>query len=181
MSRRSAFTLEQLRRNGRVVREGETTTEEDPNPHPWPVQHIVTDERHLITVPWLLALEQFGRKRGAAGGGVFQRTLLVKDSTVGDDIADHVTVYEPGTAGQFVGVLRKVITDDLTVRVKKNGTALVTLTIPAATAIDTPVATTAFTAGEEALLEGDVLTWDITESDNSRDRYGVASFTLEWK
>lgn len=164
------------RRNLRAV------PEEDPNPHPWPVQHVVTDERHLITVPWLLALQQLGARRAAAaGGGVFQRTLLVKDTTVGNDIADHVTVYEPGTAQQFVGVLRRTVSAPLTVRVKKNNVDLITMTIPPSTAIDAPVVSTAFAPGQTAFAEGAILTWDITASDNSRDKYGIASFTLEWK
>jgi len=136
---------------------------------------------------WIIFFERLGREviteegEPGAGGGVFQRTLLLKDTTVGNDIADHVTVYEPGTATQIVGVLRKAITAALTVRVKKEGVMLVTITIPASTAIDTPVASTTFTAGQEVFLEGEVLTWDVTASDNSRDAYGVASFTLEWK
>lgn len=150
------------------------------SPHPWPVQHVVTDERRLITVPWLLALQQ---KRAAEptapGAAVFHRTLLLKDSAVGDDIADHVTVYGSGTAQNFTGVLRKTITADLTVRVNRNGTPLAVLTIPAATPIDTPVATTTFTGGT-AMTDGQVLSWDVVASDESTDKAGVASFTLEW-
>lgn len=31
------------------------------NPEPLPVQHVVVDERHLITVPWAQAFDRFGR------------------------------------------------------------------------------------------------------------------------
>jgi hypothetical protein len=142
------------------------------------------DSNGQLSRTWIIFFERLGTRiieeEGEPGaGGVFQRTLLLKDTAVGNDIADHVTVYEPGTATQIVGVLRKEITSALTVRVNKNGTPLITITIPAATAVDTPVTSTAFTSA--AMAEGDVLTWDITASDASRDGAGVASFTLEWK
>jgi hypothetical protein len=154
------------------------------SPHPWPVQHVVVDTRDLITVPWLLALQNLGKGVGAgepgpAGATIKQRTLLLKDTTAGDDIADHVTVYADGTAANFTGVLRKPITEDLTVRVNLDGAAFATLTIPAATAVDTPVATVTFTGGG-AMTDGQVLSWDVVASDASRDRAGVAAFTLEW-
>jgi hypothetical protein len=144
------------------------------------------DEHGNLTRTWIIFFERLGKvsvteEPGPVGGGVFQRTLLLKDTIVGNDIADHVTIYEPGTATQIVGVLRQTITSPLTVRVKKEGANLVTITIPSSTAIDTPVISTAFVAGQEVFAEGEVLTWDITASDNSQDKYGVASFTLEWK
>jgi hypothetical protein len=150
-----------------------------------PLRTPMFDQNGQLTRTWIIFFERLGTRiieeegEPGTGGGVFQRTLLLKDTASGDDIADHVTVYEPGTATQIVGVLRKTITAALTVRVNKNGTPLITLTIPSSTAIDTPVISTAFTA--TAMAEGDVLTWDVTASDNSRDAAGVASFTLEWQ
>src|SRR4030095_12957355 len=141
------------------------------------VQHVVVDERRLITVPWLLRLQGVGKAETA--GAIKQRTLLLKDTTVGADIADHVTVYADGTAVNFTGVLRRTITADLTVRVNLDGAAFATLTIPAATATDTPVETTTFTP-DTAMTDGQVLSWDVVASDASKDRAGVASFTLEW-
>ncbi len=120
------------------------------------------------------------KQAGSGGGtGKLHRTLLVKDTTVGNDIADRVTAYASGTASRIVGVLRKPITASLTVRVNKNGTAFVTITIPSATAISVPVTQTTF-AGSAAVLDGDVFSWDITASDGSRDVAGIASFTLDW-
>lgn len=148
-----------------------------------PIQTPMFDSNGLLTRTWIIFFERLGARVEEAGpgpgGGVFQRTLLLKDTTVGNDIADHVTVYEPGTATQMVGVLRKEITSALAVRVNKNGTPLITMGIPAATTVDTPVTSAAFTS--TAMAEGDVLTWDVTASDGSTDAAGVASFTLEWK
>lgn len=121
------------------------------------------------------------KQAGSGGGGTgkLHRTLLVKDTAIGNDIADRVTAYASGTASRIVGVLRKAITANLTVRVNKNGTAFITITIPSATAISVPVAQTTF-AGSAAVSDGDVFSWDITASDGSRDVAGIASFTLDW-
>jgi hypothetical protein len=115
---------------------------------------------------------------GGSGGGPYVRTLLLKNTAVGDDIADHVPIYTAGSAVRLIGVLRKAITADLTLRVKLNGTALVTLTIPLSTAVDTPVMATTFTP--PTLADLGILSWDVTASDGSSDINGVASFTLQW-
>jgi hypothetical protein len=121
--------------------------------------------------------------RGSGGslssGGVRVRTLVLKDLTAGSDIADHVTAYGAGTGRRITGVLRKAITADLTVRVLKNGAEFIVITVPAATAVDTPVEEMAFTASA-AVAKDDVFSWDITASDGSKDAAGVATFTLEW-
>ncbi len=113
----------------------------------------------------------------------YERTLLVKDATVGNDIADHVTVFSDGTATRVVGLLRLAISADLTVRFNlvRAGvsSALITCTIPLATAINTPVTFTGFSV--TALLDGDVLTPDITAGSGQRDIKGIASFCLEWR
>jgi len=139
------------------------------------------DEEGNLTRTWVIFFERLGMVQETAEGaaGPFHRTLLLKDSTVGDDIADHTTVYVAGTAARLVGVLRVAIEADLTVRCNVNGEELITLTIPAATVVDTPVESTTF-EGETALEDGDVISWDVTESDGAQVGAGVASFTLEW-
>ncbi len=153
-----------------------------------PIQTPMFDANGLLTRTWVIFFERLGRVTsttetvtpGAGGKGPFQRTLLLKNTAIGIDIADHVTVYEPGEGIVFTGVLRKAISEDLTVRLKKNGAAIITLTIPAGTAIDTVVSSTGFAATPQPFVEGEVLSWDVTASDESTDVNGVASFTVEW-
>jgi hypothetical protein len=130
---------------------------------------------------------------GGGGGGsvveVYQRTLLLKDLTVGDDIADHVPVYHAGMGVRLLAVLRKSITADLTVRIWKHDVnipedmELATITVPAATApdvvlewpllMDSPAQPIPF-------LDKQVLRADILESDASTDVNGICSITVEW-
>lgn len=105
------------------------------------------------------------------------RTLLIKNTAVGIDIADHVPVQADGTPVQVVGVLRKAISIDLTIVIKLNGATLITCNIPSATAIDTPVFFASFAS---SLAKNDILSAAITSSDGSQDPDGIASFTLEW-
>jgi hypothetical protein len=105
--------------------------------------------------------------------------LLLKDTSVGDDIADHVPIWQAGTGVRVIGVLHYAITSDLVVRVKMNGMALITLTIPAATVVDTPVVATTFTPPGFADLA--ILSWDVLASDGSADRGGICSITVEWQ
>lgn len=116
---------------------------------------------------------------GKAGPGpVYIRTLLVKNTQVGNDIADHIVIQKTGTASQVVGVLRLAIAADLAININLNGALLITCTIPLATSVDTPLTFTSFSS--TALTANDVLSFDITASDGSLDVAGVASFTLEW-
>jgi hypothetical protein len=124
----------------------------------------------------------------APASGLFQRTLLLKDTTVGNDIADHVTCFGPipgvaHTAVLVTGVLRLAIAADLTVRINNvspGGTVEVgTWTIPAATPIDTPQLSTTFVTS--SLPDMSVFTWDVLASDGSKDPAGVASCTIEWQ
>lgn len=112
--------------------------------------------------------------------GTFHRTLLVRDASPGLDIADHTTIYADGTAKRIVGVLRLAITTTLTVKAYINGLEMVTITIPSATAIDTPVEVLAADFNLTDLSDGDVLKWAITTGDNQKNKYGVAAFTFEW-
>lgn len=133
------------------------------------------DGNSRLTRTWIIFFERLG----LTPSGPYIRTLLLKDTTVGNDIADHVPIYVAGTAMRIVGVLRKTITAALTVRVNLDGTPLTTLTIPAATKVDTPVEGTAFTPA--GLGDLAVLSWDVVASDGSKDAAGVASFTTEWQ
>lgn len=113
-----------------------------------------------------------------------QRTLLLKDTTVGNDIADHVVVYGPGgpyTAQNVWGVLRKTITSDLTVRINATfggtTTSLGTFTIPHTLAVNVAVVYTL----SATLQHLTALSWDVTASDGSSDPDGIASFTISWE
>ena len=71
-------------------------------PHPWPVQHVVVDERRLITVPWLLALQNTGKKAEEGGGAAAgdKATFGIgigADQPVGDDLTNHYMVRLGGT------------------------------------------------------------------------------------
>lgn len=148
--------------------------------------NLFRDPGRRLTRTWYLFFQQLARRvrKNAAGGGggaggPYVRTLVLKDTAIGNDIADHVPAYVAGTATRVIGVLRKAITSELKVRIKKNGAAFITLTIPAATAVDTPVEAASF-AGGGTIGDLDVFSWDITASDASTDAEGVATVTLEW-
>lgn len=145
-----------------------------------PIRTPMYDGDGRMARAWIIFFERLGQLGGSApaAGDLYWRTLLLKDATVGDDIADHVTAQAAGTAQFFVGVLRVAITEDLTVQVNLDGAAMCTLTIPAATAVDTPVETTSFDLS--AIAKGQVFSWDVTASDGQSDGAGVASFTLAW-
>lgn len=150
-----------------------------------PIQTDMFDdlEAQRLSRTWIIFFERLGQIV-SSGGGPFHRTLLLKDTAVGDDIADVVPVYVAGSAVRIIGVLRKAITDDLTVRVRYRTVddptinELVTITIPSATAIHEPVIETGFL--ETALSDLVIFLWDVTASDGQSDAAGVASFTLQW-
>ena len=149
-----------------------------------PIQTPMFDEYGNLTRTWVIFFERLGMTT-AGGGGPYHRTLLLKNSTVGDNIADVTPVYVAGAAVRMIGVLRKAITADLTVRVRYKTVDdatihdLVTITIPSDTAINTPVSETGFLA--TALADLVIFLWDVTESDGQQDAGGVASFTLQWE
>lgn len=115
---------------------------------------------------------------GTGTAGPYIRTLLVKDTTVGNDIADRVPIFIASKAVRVIGVLRKAIASDLTVRIKLDGTTIATVTIPSATAVGVAVVSTTFV--NSTLPDKSVLSWDITASDGSTDANGVASFTVQF-
>lgn len=128
---------------------------------------------HLWPTP-----DDSGLADGAGLQDTLWRTLLLKDTATGDDIADHLTVQESGVGTNVKAVLRKAIASDLTVEVVKNGTVIATITIPHATAVDHVITVDIHSVN---FVEDDVLSWNITASDGSADIAGVASFTVEWK
>ncbi len=117
----------------------------------------------------------------------FLRTLTLYNLEIGDDIAPHTHVYNDGTGYRLLGVLRKEITEDLTVRINKgvqfDFEELITVTIPSSAAIDEtfewPLA-----EGSPPILvaffDKEILTADIIASDESTDANGVVQFTVEW-
>lgn len=125
---------------------------------------------------------------------ICQRTLLIKDSTVGNDIADHVTiftretqlspvVYATASVQRIQGVLRKTISADLTVRFNAVGqgspqtSSSWTMTIQAST----PINKTLMVAISGNVNDGDVLYADVVASDGSKDADGIASFSFYWE
>ena len=138
---------------------------------------------------WIKFWEQLNEIGGSGGGeGPFHRTLLLKNTTVGDDIADRVPLYGPvpGVAHTIIlvrAVLRLAITADLTVQIRNvssGGTVVVgSFTVPAATAVNTIVDFTSFTTAD--VDDASSFIFDVTASDGSTDPAGVASFTIEWQ
>src|ERR1035438_2780277 len=55
-----------------------------------------------LTPTWILFFQSLQGQ-----GEIWSRTLLLKNTAVGNDIADWVIAQEPGTAFQVTGVLRK--------------------------------------------------------------------------
>ena len=138
------------------------------------------DGINRLTRTWIIFFEKIAELANlAGGGGPYVRTLLLKDTTVKNDVADHVPIWQAGAMVRVIGVLRKVIVSDLKIRVNLDGTNLVTLTIPAATAIDTPVVAEAPSGQDVADLA--ILSWDVLASDGASDAAGIASLTVEWQ
>ncbi len=133
-----------------------------------------------------------------AGGDGFApqaapRTLLVKDSTVGTNIADIVPIVTPLALGspvlratlvgqEIIAVLKIVITADLTVRINKTSQgspAIVdtwTITIPSTAA---PGYVDELFINEQ-FNHLDLLSADVIASDGQQVADGIASFTVVW-
>jgi hypothetical protein len=144
----------------------------------------------VVTLRYLMGTTQTPAEPIVKDGkpaGPFLRTIDLKDTTVGNNIADVVVVHgaKTGQASTVVlvaGVLRTAISTSLTLRINNvttGGTNVVgTFTIPSATAVNTPVAFTTFTTS--TLPDLSALTWDVTASDGSVAADGVASFSIWW-
>jgi hypothetical protein len=142
-----------------------------------------------LTRTWIIFFEQLRlgqtltEKPG--GGGPYLRTLDLKNTAIGNNIADATIAHgqisgSPTTCLLVAGVLRKAITSDLTVRLNLTAAGVTsvvgTFTIPHATAVNTPVSFTTFTT--KVFPDLAVLTWDVTASDGSTDPDGVATFSV---
>lgn len=109
---------------------------------------------------------------------VYSRTLLIKNATIGNDIADAIAAQNDGTFSQVVVVLRDTILSDLTINLNLNGNILIQCNIPFSTVPLIAIVYTNFNI--TTVKQNDVLTADIMNSDGSIDPGGIASFTLEW-
>ena len=132
------------------------------------------------------------RSGGGAGGssGFTKRTLLVRDTTVGNNIADDEPVETipfggNATCQEVLGVLRKAITADLTVRltiyIAGSPTLVGSFTIPAATAVRTAIRFSGPQILNATFPDLGVLVFDIVASDGSIDGKGVAAFTVVYQ
>jgi hypothetical protein len=117
----------------------------------------------------------------AIPSGTFQRTVLLKDLTVGNNIADNVTTWGPP---QYTGlykaiiteaVLRKAITQNLVVTITMNTSPLITITIPRTQPILVPLNFSNYI--NPVIPNEGVFGANITASDSSFDADGIASFT----
>lgn len=124
-----------------------------------------------------------GDEEDSSGPDTFVRVFTIYDSTVRDDAAPHTTVYRIGVGWRILGVLRKIITSDLTVRFNKEGEELLTVTIPSGAGVD-DVLEWPLQEGSPAtyipFFDKEVLTADILESDGSTDADSIAQFTIQW-
>jgi hypothetical protein len=135
---------------------------------------------------WIIFFERVfgGKSETNTTGSPFDRirTLDLKDTTVGDDIADAVVIFSQGSVKRVTGVLRKPITADLVVRLNLwiDGveSEVGTFTIPLSQGIHRPMA---FDVDPIEFLDLSALTWDVVASDGSIDAGGIASFTVEWE
>lgn len=121
--------------------------------------------------------ETVNEHAGAIEEFKYHRTLVLKNTTVGDDIADHVTIYHDGRCKRVTGVLRVTVASDLKVRINRDGTELTTITIPSATDVDSVI----IKEMDKEFKDGQVLSWDVTASDGKIDAAGVATITVEWE
>ena len=150
-----------------------------------PIQTPMFDEQGLLTRTWVIFFERLGNWTEISGGlGPYIRVLLLKDLTVTDDCAEHQYIFLPpaseiGTGRRIVGVLKETITADLKVRFRNVTKATdMTITIPAATAVDEPVE---LDITDVEFADKDVIAPDILASDGTQNARGIAAITLEWE
>ena len=132
-----------------------------------------------------------GTGGGGGGAGGFQwRTLLLKDTTPGTNIADNQPVIGlpfgvNSTCQEVVRLLRKAITADLTVRltIYNGGTAHLvgSFTIPKATPVHTSIRFSGSQIAYANFPDLAALVWDVVASDSSKDNNGIGSFTVVWQ
>jgi hypothetical protein len=155
-----------------------------------PIQTPMFDAQGLLTRTWVIFFERLGLlgQRGSDGAatGPYVRVLLLKDLTVGNDIAEHQYIFLPTPASEtavgrrIVAVLTRPITADLVVRFRNitQSSVIASITVPAATPIDTPVQVDITNI---TLQDEDVIGADITASDGQVNAQGICAMTLEWE
>lgn len=107
------------------------------------------------------------------------RTLLIKDSTVGVNIADAPVIQNDGIPFRVSAVLKTQISAPLVININVNGLLLIQCTIPNTAKLLTAIDFTNFSI--TSLQQDQVLTADIISSDGLIVSSGIASFTLEWQ
>ncbi len=132
-----------------------------------------------------LAMLRPGSGGGAGGGGgigqsgpqLFWRVIDIHDTTVGNNIGPNLPVQATGQGKRITAALREPISADLSIRVNKSLSEVGTITIPASTPIAMEVE---LSIKNIKFVDGQILTWDITESDGSKSKNGIAAITVEW-
>lgn len=134
-----------------------------------------------LSRPWQNYFDQLNRTAQSAvakNAVPFLRTLDIADTTVANNIAPQVVAQGAGQVTFLRAVLRKAISADLSMRVNVNGALFATLTIPLATLVGAVIASTP--SPTLLIADADVLSWDITASDGSKDANGIASLSVMW-
>lgn len=152
-------------------------------------QEDTDQDGHLtkhLTRTWIIFFERLAKKvketvnQGAAGP--FHRTLLLKDLTIGNDIADIVDVCDAAGTGLIItGALRKPIIKDLIVRASLDGATIFTFTFPKDTPVRKELTSTTFANDPQDFPLRALFTWDVVDSDGSKDANGVASVSVYWQ
>jgi len=104
------------------------------------------------------------------------RTLLLSNLAVANPCANVITVEAAGWGNRIVGTLTQTISADLTVTFTK-GSDVMTMTIPAATAINTPVVQSI--TGIQ-FNDKEVIIPAVTASDGSTATFAKVAFSVEW-
>lgn len=151
-----------------------------------PIQTPMYDDRGNLTRTWIIFFERLGLRGGeGTGAGPYIRVLLLKDLTVGTDVAEHQYIFLPegtdsGTGRRIVALLRTAITSDLVVKFRNvtAGADIATVTIPASTSVDDPVEVD---ISDQTFSDKDVIAPDILASDGTFNGRGICAITLEWE
>lgn len=104
------------------------------------------------------------------------RTLLLSDLTIANPCGNVITVQQQGWGNRIVGTLTQTIAADLVVTFTK-GADVMTITIPAATPINTPVVQSI--TGIQ-FQDKEVIVPAITASDGSTASIPIAALSVEW-
>lgn len=114
------------------------------------------------------------------------RTLTLRDTTVGDDIAPTTEAYHAGAGKRLLAVLSTAIADDLVVRINFNTSGQnITITIPSSTVIRAVLEFPLETGSPPLPInieDQEVMTADILSSSGEKNILkGVAQITVQWE